>query len=71
MGKMQKGLTKHHRIPKSLGGPNSPSNISIVPLSKHRAYHVLFTNMTPGEMAAYLTAVWIDSDYEMVVRRKI
>jgi hypothetical protein len=64
-------LTKHHRLPKAHGGSNSERNISVVPMIKHRAYHTLFGSMPPDLIAAYLTAVWIDPDYEMIIRRKI
>jgi len=59
-------LHKHHRRPRSRGGGNEPSNISIVREKDHRAYHQLFGNMLPDEMAAMLTDTWIDSNYYMV-----
>jgi len=47
-------LTRHHKIPKSRGGGDEPSNIKIVKARIHRAWHTLFqnsdkTNMTPIE----------------------
>ena len=34
-------LTIHHRKPKNIKGRNSPYNRSKIPLSKHRAWHIL------------------------------
>lgn len=39
------GFTRHHREPKSLGGKNVDSNISIVPRPKHEAWTTLFDNL--------------------------
>ena len=61
-------LTKHHRIPRSQ--PNStenPSNISMVPLKKHQAYHCLFGTKTPQQIADYLNNVWIDPSKKLIV----
>jgi hypothetical protein len=59
-------LTKHHRLPKSVGGTNHPDNISIVTQSKHRAYHVLFDNRPPEEIADILNAIWIDKRKKLI-----
>ena len=61
---------KHHRNPKSLGGDDTDRNISSVAQHYHRAYHLLFSNGTPYDVASILNAVWISPDYELVVRRK-
>jgi hypothetical protein len=61
---------KHHRLPRSRGGGNNPENLSRVRSKYHRAYHLLFGNMTPREMAMYLNAIWIDSNVQFVVRSK-
>ena len=57
---------KHHRKPRSQGGSNKPHNISIVPRSKHMAWHLLFQNWTAEEIAAEINSLWLDSDYFMV-----
>ena len=64
------GYDKHHRKCRSHGGSNHPSNISMVRANQHRAYHVLFQNMTPVEVADLLTEIWIDPAYEMVAKRR-
>lgn len=56
----------HHRLPTSKGGTNDPSNISRVKITEHRAYHQLFRNLLPQEVAAILTKTWIDPAYYLV-----
>lgn len=58
--------TAHHRKPRSLGGGNESENISFVPGNKHEAFHLLFANKTPYEIADILNAVWLDPAYELV-----
>jgi hypothetical protein len=60
----------HHRLPTSRGGTNDPRNLSTVQQKYHRAYHLLFGNMTPKEMASYLNEVWIDPEVKLVVRKR-
>lgn len=57
---------KHHRKPTSRGGGNDKRNIIVVPQNHHRAYHLLFGNMIPKEMAKTLTGTWIDPDFYLV-----
>ncbi len=59
-------VDRHHRRPRSRGGSNHPNNISVVRRSDHKAYHRLFSNMLPDELAAMLTDTWIDPDYYLV-----
>ena len=61
---------KHHRMPKSLGGSDEDSNISSVTIVKHQAYHLLFSNGTPYDIASILNNIWIPSNYELIVRRR-
>jgi len=70
--KKRKNVAKnrHHRLPRSLQGDNSRENISIVSIVKHRAYHALFSNGTPYDIANILNKLWIPKDYELVVRRR-
>lgn len=63
-------ISRHHKLPKSLGGSDRDENISYVTWTKHCAYHALFANGTPYDVASILNAVWISSDYELIVRRK-
>jgi len=70
MAKRHGSKNRHHRRCKSHGGTYEKSNISIVPKHVHRAYHLLFSNGTPHEVARTLNEVWIDPTYELVVRRR-
>ncbi|MEO5646597.1 MAG: hypothetical protein ABIQ91_03925 [Candidatus Paceibacterota bacterium] len=63
-------LSKHHRLPVSRGGKNTSENISIVSAVAHRAWHTLFGNMTPTEIAKEINANWIDPAYEVCAIRK-
>lgn len=58
-------VERHHRVPRSRGGSDHTSNISIVRATEHRAFHHLFGNMTAPEIAAMLTDTWI-GDYYLV-----
>lgn len=57
---------RHHRRPKSLGGGASERNISSVPAKYHRAWHLLFSNDSPQEIARKITEIWIDPDYYVI-----
>lgn len=63
---MKHQVNRHHRIPRSRGGGNNHENISVVREKDHKAYHQLFGNMLPDEIAAMLTDTWIDSNMYMV-----
>jgi hypothetical protein len=66
---MRKGTvshTKHHRKPKSLGGSNERDNISYVTQTEHRAWHKLFSNYTPYQIANIINIIWIDTEYTLV-----
>jgi len=77
MGKRKKpqanlGNNWHHRKPKKHGGSGriSSGNMIEVDVLKHRAYHLLFGTKNPEQVAAILTKIWIDPDYELIARRK-
>jgi hypothetical protein len=60
---------KHHRRCKSRQGSDDNSNISSVPQHYHRAWHLLFENLTPHNIAEIINTVWIDPRYRLVVVR--
>lgn len=60
----------HHRKPQSRGGSDDESNISIVPVRAHVAFHGLFSNLSPEAIAQVLSERWIDPDYELIARKK-
>lgn len=63
-------IDKHHRLPRSRGGSNRNSNISLVRKDLHVAYHRLFGNATPDEIVEILNKVWIDPTYKLVAVRR-
>lgn len=64
--RMKPVMERHHRKPRSRGGNNSVTNTIVIRQSEHRAYHALFGNMLPNELAAMLTDTFIDPDYYLV-----
>jgi hypothetical protein len=62
----QRQMDKHHLIPRSRGGTNHPHNLRIVEQAHHRAWHLLFGNMLPDEVASAITDNWISRDYYLV-----
>ena len=60
------GKQRHHRKPRSRGGTNEERNITLVKPEDHQAYHKLFGNKLPQEMANMLSDTWIDPDYYLV-----
>lgn len=62
--------TIHHRKCLSNGGTNELRNLSLVKRKFHEAYHLLFANGTPHDVAQILTDIWIDPDYELIVKKK-
>ena len=62
---------RHHRHPKSRkasysGHINEDRNISVLRHDYHKAYHLLFGNLLPDEMAELLNDVYISPDYYLV-----
>ena len=66
----QKGYDFHHRLPRSRGGDDSEENLVQVPVVKHQAYHTLFQNHLPEEIARILNETWISKDWELTARRR-
>ena len=63
-------MTNHHRKPLSKGGRSEARNISNVNGKLHRAWHLLFANKTPYEIARIINEIWLDPDFCLVVERK-
>ena len=53
LGKL--GLNRHHWVNKSRGGKTSKKNISWLKVEKHRAWHILFKNLSLDEVIELLT----------------
>lgn len=60
----------HHRRPTSRGGNDDETNISIVPVKVHDAFHLIFQNHSPEVIAQILSERWIDPNWEMIARLK-
>ncbi len=68
MRKKKRGQTsRHHRRPRSLGGETDSANISKVRAQQHRAWHLLFENKNPYEIARIINSVWIDPSVKCTV----
>jgi hypothetical protein len=65
-----KKLTRHHREPKSLAGIREKRNISFLPPKKHQPWHLLFTNSTPEQIATAINTLYLDPDYEFIVKKR-
>ena len=63
-------MTTHHRRPVKLGGTSNPRNLSRIPETKHRAWHLLFGHMNPYTIAKTINDTYLDPDFEFVVRRR-
>lgn len=63
-------LTKHHRLPTSIGGSDDHANLSFVPWVQHEAWHILFSNLSAPTIARICSEKWIDPDYVFVCVRK-
>lgn len=59
--KMSQTKDRHHRIPQSLiKGSGMPNVIVRVNAKKHRAWHLLFSNMTPSQICDEINKQWGD-----------
>lgn len=63
-------LTKHHRKCRSNGGKSNKRNISYLEHEIHQAWHLIFANRTPEEIADILTRRFIDPDYFIVAIKR-
>jgi len=66
MVKKPRDMERHHRLPRSRGGSDHITNVSLVEKDLHRAWHRLVGNMNAEEVAAMLTDTWIDANFYLV-----
>lgn len=59
--------TRHHRKPISIGGSDEERNLSWVKDNKHKAWHLLFSNMTAYEIVNEINKYYLDPDFKMVL----
>jgi len=62
--------SRHHRKPRSLGGDNKNENIIIVSQELHRAWHLLFQNLTPEQICTVINTMWLDPDYYFICKKR-
>lgn len=60
----------HHRKCRSHGGSDELSNISIVDETQHKAWHRLFKNMRPQQIADKINGIYLDPEFKFVVERR-
>lgn len=60
----------HHRHPRGRGGSNEERNKIRVLRKLHVAYHQLFADMMPDEVAKTLNDTWISPKWELVAQRR-
>ena len=58
-------MSRHHRRCRS-HGVGKKGNVITVRDDLHRAYHLLFANKYPWQVAEILNKTWIDTDYQLV-----
>ena len=52
--KGQVEITDHHRRPRSIGGSKDPANISKISIRIHKAWHIIFGNMSAEQICNYI-----------------
>ena len=67
---MCKEISHHHRKCRSNGGKSTKRNLIEIRDNLHRAWHTLFGNMTPPEIARLISTIYLDPDYQMVAQLK-
>ena len=67
---LPKKMSWHHRKPRSRGGTDESFNLSEVSVIKHRAFHTLFSNESPQEIARILNNDWLDTGWKFIVVRR-
>jgi hypothetical protein len=60
-------MTYHHRRPRSKGGSDREENLSHVLQTQHEAWHTLFVNYDPHEIAFIINQFFLDPLWEFRV----
>lgn len=65
-------LTKHHRLPRSLGGTDTypEGNIALLRNDRHQWWHALFGNFDAQTICRLINQYYIDPRFEVVLRRR-
>jgi hypothetical protein len=67
---MHTELSRHHKKCRSNGGKTTRRNVIEIKDNLHRAWHTLFGNMLPHEIARLISKTYLDPDYQMVCQLK-
>jgi len=59
-------LTRHHRLPTSIGGKNDESNISFISEYQHSAWHAIASNHSAPTIGFILNEKFLDPAYKFV-----
>lgn len=65
-----KTMTLHHRRCVSNLGSDEPSNLIMLPVTQHQAWHTLTQNMHPKDIAKLFSEKFIDPDYLFICVKK-
>ena len=60
--------SRHHRLPRSYGGPDDVTNIKTLPLKVHQWGHALFDRWSPCEIAQWLNRNWFPRGFKAKVK---
>lgn len=65
-GEYRMSKDRHHVLPVSIGGTDHPDNIVMVDKRRHAVYHILFCNLSPVCIVAYLVNHWWNGNWGFV-----
>ena len=65
-----KNYTRHHLLPRSMGGKDDEDNIVMLPENVHNAWHLLFANKPPEKVAEIINKWFIPKDWEFIARKR-
>lgn len=65
-------MTKHHRLPQSLGGTDSypKDNVARLRNDRHQAWHNLFSNFEAPRICELINRYYLDPRYEFILVRR-
>jgi len=63
--------SRHHKKMRCHGGGDDLRNISNIPQKWHRAFHTIFGNFETHTIMTMMNELFIDPDFEFVLRRKV
>jgi hypothetical protein len=64
--RIRKGESRHHLRPRSRGGSDDLSNLSVVKQVDHDHFHAMFSNMLPPTICGLLNDKWLDPRWKFI-----